>query len=274
MAAAIVGAISGAPTLLLTATPLQNSLLELYGLVSVIDPHVFGDLISFREQFLRTNNEAERNRLLKERLAPLCRRTLRKQVLEYIRFTQRVPITQDFLPTDAEHQLYEEVSAYLQRDELHALPASQRTLMTLILRKLLASSTFAIAGTLRRLVCRLEHPEDEQQQTLPITEEELEGVEELQDEWADGNGELQTPAVATTSSTPRSRNSSATRISPNPSSTTRRATRSSRRLRPPSHARPSWERRGRRWSSPSPGARRRTSQASSRSTGTTSRSSS
>lgn len=199
MAAAIVGAISGAPTLLLTATPLQNSLLELYGLVSVIDPHVFGDLISFREQFLRTNNEAERNRLLKERLAPLCRRTLRKQVLEYIRFTQRVPITQDFLPTDAEHQLYEEVSAYLQRDELHALPASQRTLMTLILRKLLASSTFAIAGTLRRLVCRLEHPEDEQQQTLPITEEELEGVEELQDEWADGNGELQTPAVATTS---------------------------------------------------------------------------
>jgi len=77
------------------------------------------------------------DRELKRRLAPLCRRTLRKQVLEYIRFTQRVPITQDFLPTDAEHTLYENVTAYLQRDVLHALPASQRTLMTLILRKLL-----------------------------------------------------------------------------------------------------------------------------------------
>lgn len=36
---------------LLTATPLQNSLLELYGLVSMIDDRVFGDLDSFRAQF-------------------------------------------------------------------------------------------------------------------------------------------------------------------------------------------------------------------------------
>ena len=34
--------------LLLTATPLQNSLLELYGLVSVIDDHAFGDIASFK----------------------------------------------------------------------------------------------------------------------------------------------------------------------------------------------------------------------------------
>jgi adenine-specific DNA-methyltransferase len=182
MANAIVGAIAGTPTLLLTATPLQNSLLELYGLVSVIDPHVFGDIVSFREQFTRGNDEGERNRELKRRLAPLCRRTLRKQVLGYIRFTQRVPITQDFLPTDAEHTLYENVSAYLQREVLHALPASQRTLMTLILRKLLASSTFAIAGTLRSLIRRLESLETE---TLPVDDEDIEGVEVLQEEWAD-----------------------------------------------------------------------------------------
>jgi hypothetical protein len=37
--------------LLLTATPLQNSLLELFGLVSFIDDRVFGDLKSFRQQF-------------------------------------------------------------------------------------------------------------------------------------------------------------------------------------------------------------------------------
>ena len=44
-------ALSGKDKLLLTATPLQNSLLELFGLVSFIDEHVFGDLKSFREQF-------------------------------------------------------------------------------------------------------------------------------------------------------------------------------------------------------------------------------
>jgi SNF2 family DNA or RNA helicase len=37
--------------LLLTATPLQNSLLELYGLSTLIDEHLFGDLNSFRAQF-------------------------------------------------------------------------------------------------------------------------------------------------------------------------------------------------------------------------------
>jgi superfamily II DNA/RNA helicase len=183
MANAIVEAIAGSSTLLLTATPLQNSLLELYGLVSVIDPHVFGDLTSFREQFVRGNGEAERNRELKRRLAPICRRTLRKQVLEYIRFTQRVPITQDFLPTEAEHKLYENVSAYLQREVLHALPASQRTLMTLILRKLLASSTFAIAGTLRSLIRRLEAIDTTTE--LPIDAEDLEAIDELKEEWAE-----------------------------------------------------------------------------------------
>ena len=33
---------------LLTATPLQNSLLELYGLVSVLDEHFFGNEGAFR----------------------------------------------------------------------------------------------------------------------------------------------------------------------------------------------------------------------------------
>ena len=65
-------------------------------------------------------------------MKPLCTRTLRKQVLEYIRFTNRVAITQEFLPSDEEHQLYQDVSAYLQRDVLLALPSSQRMLMTMI----------------------------------------------------------------------------------------------------------------------------------------------
>jgi hypothetical protein len=69
-------------------------------------------------------------------------------VLEYIRYTNRIPITQEFVPTDAEQALYDMVSDYLRRPSLQALPSSQRTLMTLIMRKLLASSTFAIAGAL------------------------------------------------------------------------------------------------------------------------------
>ena len=48
------------------------------------------------------------------------------------------------------------VSEYLRRDNLKALPPGQRTLMTLVMRKLLASSSFAIAGALDTLAKRLQ----------------------------------------------------------------------------------------------------------------------
>lgn len=180
IATAVAAGVGDSPKILMTATPLQNSLMELYGLVSVIDPQVFGDLFSFREQFLKNGSEEHRNYDLKERLKPICMRTLRKQVLEYIRFTQRIPLTQDFLPSDDEQRLYDLVSGYLQRDVLFALPASQRSLLTLVLRKLLASSTFAIAGTLHSLIHRLQAKEADE---AALNEEDYEAIGELADEW-------------------------------------------------------------------------------------------
>lgn len=152
----IKNAIEESPKILLTATPLQNSLLELYGLTSFIDEYIFGGLKSFKSQFIRMdeNDEYVYNDL-KERIAPICKRTLRKQVLEYINYTNRLSITQEFYPSDEEQELYDKITLYLQRENLKALPPSQRWLMTLILRKLLASSSFAIAGTLRGLVNKL-----------------------------------------------------------------------------------------------------------------------
>lgn len=140
---------------LLTATPLQNSILELYGLVSIIDEFVFGDLKSFKSQFSKSLTASDYH-LLRNRLQPVCKRTLRRQVLEYIKYTKRIAICEEYYPTDKEQRLYELVSAYLQRPRLYALPNSQRQLMTMILRKLLASSTYAIYGTLTRLTERLE----------------------------------------------------------------------------------------------------------------------
>jgi SNF2 family DNA or RNA helicase len=147
-------ALKNAPTLLLTATPLQNSLLELFGLVSFIDEHAFGDLKAFREQFANLSQEKVFD-TLKSRLKPICHRTLRRQVTAYVSFHQRHPILEEFTPEESEDRLYELVSEYLRRENLQALPASQRSLMTLVLRKLLASSTFAIAGALASISERL-----------------------------------------------------------------------------------------------------------------------
>jgi SNF2 family DNA or RNA helicase len=89
--------------LLLTATPLQNSLLELYGLSTLIDEYIFGDLASFREQYTGSNADLDS---LKRRIAGFTKRTLRSQVLEYIRYTERRAITRPFHPSDQEQSLY------------------------------------------------------------------------------------------------------------------------------------------------------------------------
>lgn len=148
-------ALSGRKKLLLTATPLQNNLMELYGLVSIIDEHVFGDAKTFREMYVAVSNTEIRNRNLKARLQAFCQRTLRSQVTEYVRYTNRIPMLQEYTPSADEEKLYNFISEYLQTDKLYALPEGQRTLITMVLRKLLASSSFAISGTLNSLIDRL-----------------------------------------------------------------------------------------------------------------------
>ena len=199
------------PKLLLTATPLQNSLLELYGLTSIIDDHIFGDLNSFKSNYAKVSREQDiyESELgmvepkqemfadLRSRLKTVCIRTLRRQVLEYINYRDRKPITQDYIPTDKEIELYDGISEYLQRPKLYALPFSQRQLMTLILRKLLASSSFAIASTLNGLVFKLEKLEQEIENEsgslndqMPLgLEENYEALSDTADEWIDDNEE-------------------------------------------------------------------------------------
>ncbi|TXI42629.1 MAG: DEAD/DEAH box helicase, partial [Nitrosomonas sp.] len=180
-------ALAGKHKLLLTATPLQNSLLELYGLVSFIDEHTFGDLKSFREQFANLNQE-QVFQTLKARLKPVCHRTLRRQVTAYIPYTKRLPLMEEFTPEESEDRLYHLVSEYLQRDNLQALPSSQRSLMTLVLRKLLASSTFAIAGALTSISTRLKRKLGKQKSGESLEEEldqDYEALDETAEEWTD-----------------------------------------------------------------------------------------
>lgn len=157
------------PKVLLTATPLQNNLEELYGIASFVDDKLLGSPYSFKTKFVdplkqqTANSEArlaELRNLIKgdenkggdDAISGIVNRTLRKQVLEYVPFTDRRSITFDFTPTDPEWELYEKVSAYLQRQDVAAIYSTQRNLMILVYRKLLASSSFAISATIEHLV--------------------------------------------------------------------------------------------------------------------------
>ena len=171
--------------LLLTATPLQNSLLELFGLVSFIDEHTFGDLKSFREQFTNLS-QSQVFETLKARLKPVCHRTLRRQVMAYVPYTKRHAMVEPFDPGESEDRLYHLVSDYLQRDNLQALPPSQRSLMTLVLRKLLASSSFAIAGALTTIANRLKAQLNTNETPVSLEDEldeDYEALDETAEEW-------------------------------------------------------------------------------------------
>ena len=142
----------GIPKLLLTATPLQNSLTDLHGLVSFVDPRIFGSETNFNNRYVY----AEDYDALKEALRPVLYRTLRRDVVKYMAFSRRTCVTVDFHLSPEEKSLYEKVNAFLKRKELYSIPSANGGLILLVIRKLLASSSYALIETFEVLKNRLE----------------------------------------------------------------------------------------------------------------------
>ena len=187
-------ALVGKKKILLTATPLQNSLLELYGLTSFIDEYAFGDLKSFKSRYNGNLSEIDYAQL-KKRLAPLCHRTLRRQVLEYIRYTSRIPMLHEFFPSAEETELYNLVTEFLQRDRLVSMRSSQRALTTLVLRKLLASSSYAIGGTLQTIIQRIDAQVAAEDDSLEFADYEswetmMDEIPDAEETWRTEQGSL------------------------------------------------------------------------------------
>lgn len=143
--------------ILLTATPLQNNLKELYGLISIIDPEFFSSLDTFAEQYnaVSTRDKAKYGEL-KGRIAHIIHRTLRNQVEEYVNFTKRTALVQEYYPSQEEIDLYQQVSDYLMREGTYGVPERQRPLLSLLVRKIMSSSAYALGYTLERFIHRLE----------------------------------------------------------------------------------------------------------------------
>lgn len=198
IASKIQNAIKDYKKVLLTATPLQNRLDELYGLISFIDQGIFGDIKTFRKQYVNgEGNNAE----LKDKLKNIVHRTLRKDVKEFVPFRERIPITQQFIPTEEETLLYNNVLEYLRNDTIYALPRAQRHLMESVMFKLLGSSSFAIGKTLealiRRLTNLLENSRVIDDEILTWFEEEYENLDdEIDEEEEDRNDEDYTEITA------------------------------------------------------------------------------
>lgn len=107
----------GIPKILLTATPLQNTLSDLHGLISFIDPRIFGSEKVFNKRFIEGEDYAE----LKRELIPVLYRTLRRDVGKYMDFKKRECRTIDFVLSPDEVELYMRVNNFLKRDALYSM---------------------------------------------------------------------------------------------------------------------------------------------------------
>lgn len=176
----------GVPKILLTATPLQNRLTDLYGLATFIDGRIFGSEKAFVKQYETTKNYT----LLKKNLSPILYRTLRADVQKYIKFAKRECRTFTFELSRDEMCLYARVNEFLQRPHLYSLPDANRNLLTLVVRKLLASSSFALIETFETIRIRLQKLYEGTKATdasedfdffLQYLEDEIDEIEEEED---------------------------------------------------------------------------------------------
>ena len=141
----------GIPKLMLTATPMQNSLFDLFGLIQFIDERIFYSKAVFSDRYIKNEQYED----LRHQVNAVLQRTLRKEVSDYIQFPERKEMTVDFELSLPEVELYMKINNYLKKEILFALPNSHRTLITSVIRKLLASSSMAVAETFRTLKNRL-----------------------------------------------------------------------------------------------------------------------
>ena len=141
----------GIPKLMLTATPMQNSLFDLYGLIQFIDKRIFYSKAVFSDRYIKNEQYED----LRHQVNTVLQRTLRKEVSDYIQFPERKEVTVDFELSLPEVELYMKINNYLKKEILFALPNSHRSLITSVIRKLLASSSMAVAETFRTLKNRL-----------------------------------------------------------------------------------------------------------------------
>ena len=162
MAHRVRGFLRSAPVLLLTATPMQNSLAELWGLVQYVEPTgtLLGDIATFRNVFCDKDDRVlapGQEHELQRRLALVLQRTLRRQAQEFLDrpFTQRRCRLYEYKMSDAERSLYGEVTDYLLRPSLYAFAGAQRRLLLINFHRRMASSIPALTASLENLAARL-----------------------------------------------------------------------------------------------------------------------
>ncbi|MCL6450110.1 MAG: DEAD/DEAH box helicase [Acetobacteraceae bacterium] len=142
--------------LLLTATPVQNHLGELFSLVSLVNPALFGSLAEFRRRFLIDRRTPRNPRDLRQALSQVMVRRRRPEVATCFPERRVSTLGLELLPP--ERELYDLVTRLVRQEYRRRLQARSTILPLLTLQREVCSSSFAVGRTLSRLGS--ERPDD------------------------------------------------------------------------------------------------------------------
>jgi hypothetical protein len=175
------------PVLLLTATPIQNNLAELWGLVQYVDPlgTLLGDLPTFRAVFCGADDRQVapgQEDELRSRLKQVLQRTLRRQAQNFLEkpFVNREARLFEYEMSGEERALYDDVTAYLLEPGLIAFQGRNRQLLLIGFHRRMASSTRALQASLERIAARLQRMLDGVKDE-PVEPDDLEEDDELEE---------------------------------------------------------------------------------------------
>ena len=137
--------------LLLSATPIQNDLQELYNIIELLRPGLLGTWQEFRNRFTADKNIREINpryvSVLQDIISDIIIRNTRKQVSSYINFTDRIANTHILSPSEPEKILYDSIT-----DKLRELYSEQfGTLIIMQYQKYISSSTATTKDALYKM---------------------------------------------------------------------------------------------------------------------------
>lgn len=137
--------------LLLTATPVQNEIQELYNLVTLLKPGQLGLQTSFQSEYVAGKRKAKNQEKLRKEIERVLIRNRRKE--SHLKLTKRIVQTIPIQLSPSERALYDGVSQYV-RTQAQQQQDMKSMLTLVVLQKEVCSSRDAVFHTLFKLFQR------------------------------------------------------------------------------------------------------------------------